>query len=254
MKVRITNIQRFCLQDGPGIRTTVFLKGCNIHCPWCANPENLNFEIQEYEENGEKHFWGYDIELKELEKEILKDEKFYRLNNGGVTFSGGEPLLQIDKLEELLKKLKDKKINICVETSLYIPTKLLEIAIKYVDEFIVDLKIIDKEQCKSVLNGDINLYYKNIDRLFQENKNIVIRIPVTNEYILTNENKTQILKFLKKYKPRELELFKIHRLAEKKYKILNEKMSEIKEVEDKDINNFLNEILKLKINAKICKI
>ena len=132
MKVRITNIQRFCLSDGPGIRTTVFLKGCNLNCPWCANPENIEYEFNDYiKDNGEKGIFGYDIELENLFEEIMKDKEYYKMNNGGVTFSGGEPLLQIKRLEPILKKLKENKINICFETALNIPKDLLLIAIKY---------------------------------------------------------------------------------------------------------------------------
>lgn len=254
MKVRVTNIQRFSLQDGPGIRTTVFLKGCSIHCPWCANPENLSYEIQEYQDEGRKGIFGYDIELDELEKELLKDEKFYTLNDGGVTFSGGEPILQFKDLEQLLKSLKSKNINICVETSLYVSEELLDIALKYVDEFIVDVKILDKEQCQKVLGGDIDLYYKNIDKLFKEKDNIKIRIPVTLEYTLNSKNRKKIIELLDKYQPKDVELFRIHRLAEKKYKVLGKDMSKYEEVSDEEMKEFLNEILKLKINAKICKI
>ena len=77
MSVRITNIQRFSLHDGPGIRTTVFLKGCNLHCPWCCNPENIDFNIEHYVENGLEKDFGYDIDLEDLEREVLKDEAFY---------------------------------------------------------------------------------------------------------------------------------------------------------------------------------
>lgn len=257
MKVRVTNIQRFSLQDGPGIRTTVFLKGCSIRCPWCANPENLSYEIQKYEEeNGKKGIFGYDIELEELEKEILKDEKFYHLNKGGVTFSGGEPLLQFEKLENLLKKLKERNINICVETALFVPTNLLEVALKYVNEFIVDVKILDAEECKNILDGDISLYYKNIEKLFQEKekKDIKIRIPVIAEYTLKEKNKKKILELLGKYQPEEVELFKLHKLAEKKYNVLKQEMSQFKEVEEKEMQQFLEEIRTLKIGVKICKI
>ena len=125
MTVRITNIQHFSLDDGPGIRTTIFLKGCNLTCPWCCNPENINFEIENYIHNNQKESFGYDIPLEELEKEILKDEVFYSENDGGVTFSGGEPLLQIKELEPLLKSLRSKNINICFETALCVPSELL---------------------------------------------------------------------------------------------------------------------------------
>ena len=245
MKVRVTNIQRFSLQDGPGIRTTVFLKGCSICCPWCANPENIKHEIQ--------NEFGYDLNLDELEKEILKDEKFYKLG-GGVTFSGGEPLLQFDKLEPLLQKLKQQNINICIETALIIPTSLLEIALKYVDEFIVDIKILDEIEAKEVLNADINLYYKNIQKLFEQKHNLTFRIPVTKEYTLQEHNKTKILDLLEKYKPQQVEIFKLHRLAKSKYETLQKKMAEFQEVTDEEMEDFLKEIKNKIINAKICKI
>ena len=78
-KVLVTNIQRFSLHDGPGIRTTVFFKGCNLRCPWCANPENINFEKEEYIDLEKKTsgIFGYDIEIEKLEQEILKDKVFY---------------------------------------------------------------------------------------------------------------------------------------------------------------------------------
>ena len=136
MKVRITDIQHFSLHDGPGIRTTVFLKGCSLKCPWCTNPECISKEIQ-----GE---FGYDISLEELENEILKDESFYK-TGGGVTFSGGEPLLQIKELEPLLISLKNKNINICFESALFVPQNYLKIANIYGDEFIVDIKMFGLE-------------------------------------------------------------------------------------------------------------
>ena len=164
MKVRITNIQRFCLSDGPGIRTTVFLKGCNLKCPWCANPENIDYNFNKYiDKNGEIKVFGYDIELNDLFNELMKDKNFYRLNNGGITFSGGEPLLQIKKIEPLLKKIKDEKINICFETSLNVPQELVKIAIDYADEFIVDIKILDRSLALNILKFDLDLYYNNIN-------------------------------------------------------------------------------------------
>ena len=157
MAVRITNIQHFSLDDGPGIRTTVFLKGCNLTCPWCCNPENISSEIESYSHNNQKESFGYDITLEELEKEILKDEVFYSENDGGVTFSGGEPLLQIKELEPLLKSLRSKNINICFETALSVPSELLEMAIEYIDEIFIDVKILDKNDAKNVLNLDLDL-------------------------------------------------------------------------------------------------
>ena len=102
-KILISNIQRFSLQDGPGIRTTLFLKGCNLRCPWCANPENLENNIKKIVKDNREYIFGYYMEVEKLKEELIKDKSYYELNNGGVTFSGGEPLLQFKKLEK--KKL-----------------------------------------------------------------------------------------------------------------------------------------------------
>ena len=253
MKVIVSNIQRMCFHDGPGIRTTVFFKGCNLKCPWCSNPENVKFEIEKYiDKNTEKEF-GYEIELRELEKEILKD-KVYFDKEGGVTFSGGEPLLQFEKIEPLLKNLKEKDINICVETALMVPEKYLEIALKYVDEFYVDIKILDEEMCKKILNGNIKLYYKNLDKLFLSNKNVTLRLPMSEEYTITEKNTEKILELLEKYKPQKVEIFELHTLGEKKYKALNKEMQVFKKLGKDKIDNLYTLIKSIGINVEVIKI
>ena len=165
MKVKITDIQHFSLHDGAGIRTTVFLKGYNLKCPWCANPECISPKI-------EKGFGMY-ISLDELETEILKDEPYYQ-TGGGITFSGGEPLLQINDLEPLLKRLN---INICFETALFAGEELVKIANEYADELIVDIKMLNPENAKNVLGGNINQFLSNLD--FIDLDKVTFRIPVT---------------------------------------------------------------------------
>lgn len=241
MTVRITNIQHFSLHDGPGIRTTVFLKGCPINCPWCANPECISPEIE-----GE---FGYEISLENLEKEILKDKPFYE-TGGGVTFSGGEPLLQVKKLEPLLKSLKKQDIHICFETSLFVPEKYLKIANEYCDEFIVDIKILNNEKCKNILNGNISQYINNLPML--DLNRTTFRIPL-NEFTLTKENIDLISKLLKNYKAKKLEIFKIHNLARRKYKILNKEFY-YKEVSNKDIQEVYNKFKKIIPHTEIIEI
>ena len=253
MKVIVSNIQRMCFHDGPGIRTTVFFKGCNLKCPWCSNPENVKFEIEKYIDNNTEKEFGYEIELKELEKEILKD-KVYFDKEGGVTFSGGEPLLQSEKIEPLLKNLKEKDINICVETALMVPEKYLEIALKYVDEFYVDIKILDEEMCKKILNGNIKLYYKNLDKLFLSNKNVTLRLPMSEEYTITEKNTEKILELLEKYKPQKVEIFELHTLGEKKYKALNKEMQVFKKLGKDKIDNLYTLIKSIGINVEVIKI
>mgnify|MGYP000258385265 FL=1 len=146
-KIIVTNIQRFSLHDGPGIRTTVFLKGCYICCPWCSNPENISPRYEEYIQNGIGGIYGKAYSSKELFDEIIKDHIFYD-ETGGVTFSGGEVLLQAEVILTVLKMLKREKITVAVETSLFAPTNKLNMILPYVDYFLVDMKIMDEEKCK----------------------------------------------------------------------------------------------------------
>ena len=244
--IRITNIQHFCLQDGPGIRTTVFLKGCNLKCPWCANPECMSFNF----ENNDK-YKGYDISIGNLESELLKDDFYYSINDGGVTFSGGEALLQIKKLEPLLISLKNKNINICFETALMTNLESVKIASKYADEFLIDVKILDKNYCKKILGGNIDLFYNNLDFLFNKTNNIIFRIPLANEYTLNKKNIALIESFLKKYNSDKVEIFKIHNLAKKKYELLNKQFFNLYDVSDEDVNCVYKKLSKIVDNVDI---
>lgn len=148
----ITNIQRFSLHDGPGIRTTVFLKGCSIRCPWCSNPENINHQIERYVKDEKEGFYGKEYSVDQVLKEVLKDKIFYE-DNGGVTFSGGEALLYAKELLPLMEQIKQNNISIAVESSLFVPSSYLEMVIPFVEYFYVDLKVMDKERCTELLNG-----------------------------------------------------------------------------------------------------
>ncbi|WP_296807580.1 4Fe-4S cluster-binding domain-containing protein [uncultured Methanobrevibacter sp.] len=233
MKVKITDIQHFSLHDGAGIRTTVFLKGCNLKCPWCANPECISPKI-------EKGFGMY-ISLDELETEILKDEPYYQ-TGGGVTFSGGEPLLQIKDLEPLLKRLN---INICFETALFAGEELVKIANEYADELIVDIKMLNPENAKNVLGGNITQFLSNLD--FIDLDKVTFRIPVT-KYSL--DDTTEICNLIRKYPPKKIEIFKLHNLAKRKYEIL-EKEFYTENITDAQINDFKNQLKEAFDNVEI---
>lgn len=239
MKVRVTDIQHFSLHDGPGIRTTIFLKGCSIKCPWCANPECISPKIE-----GE---FGYDISLEDLENELLKDEPYYK-TGGGVTFSGGEPLLQIRFMEPLLKSLKLKNINICFETALFVPKEYLNRANFYADEFIVDIKMLDSEKTKNILNGNVKQYLDNLNHLDLEKT--TFRIPVT-EFSLND--KKLILDLLKDFKPKKVEIFKLHNLAKRKYEILNKEFYH-EEVSQSQLEEFKSDLCRIVPNTEIIEI
>ena len=254
MTVRITNIQHFSLHDGSGIRTTVFLKGCNLTCPWCCNPENIDFDIVEYSHDNENDSFGYDISLEDLEKEILKDEIYFDNGKGGVTFSGGEPFLQAESLKPLLEVLKERFINICFETSLAVPTDLLEMAIDYVDELFIDIKLLDQNKAKEVLNLNTELYYANLESINNskiKKENITFRIPLNNEYTLKEDNLELILKLIEKYPEFKVEIFKTHNLAQSKYKSLNREFNRFSEIDDELIDEVYDRIKKINSNVEI---
>lgn len=256
----VTNIQRFSLHDGPGIRTTVFLKGCYLRCPWCSNPENLTTEPEPYVKNGMVGIYGKYLSCEELYKEVIKDKVFYDTANdldsmsGGVTFSGGEALLQMDKLEPLLRRLKKEHIHTAVETCLFVPENLLEIALNYIDLFYADVKILDSEVCKSVLHGNLNLYLKNLDTLFASSVPVIIRVPVIGGWTDGENNRKKILELLEKYRPIKIELIKEHNLGSSKYESLSIPVPAYKGVSDKTMQGYYTDILILGLNAEICKI
>lgn len=187
-KVLVTNIQRFSIHDGPRIRTTIFFKGCSLRCPWCSNPENLNARPQIYLKDEAKGVYGKWHTPDELYVEIVKDRIFYdnkeeRLR-GGVTFSDGEALLQMEKLKPLLERLKFEGIHTAIETCLFTLPNMsqqedaLTIALDFIDLFYIDIKILDKKRCKDILYGDINLYLSNLEKVLYKEKLFVLRIPV----------------------------------------------------------------------------
>ena len=235
--VLITNIQRFSLHDGPGIRTTVFLKGCQLECPWCSNPESISPSIETYNLDGISGVYGKWISTDELVRECLKDKSFYESDNtarsqwsitkasdidtlpGGVTLSGGECLLQMKELYPACKELNDLSIHIAVETSLFCPLDNLKLATSCVDLFYVDIKILNPERCLSVQKADLSIFQNNWEYLLSCSIPIIARIPVIGSYTDTNENMSEVVQLLHNNSSKilRIELLKEHNLAEKKY-------------------------------------
>lgn len=266
-KVIATNIQRFSLHDGPGIRTTVFLKGCSLRCPWCSNPENLTAEPQEYVKNGVSGMYGKYYSCDELYSEVIKDKAFYGVDNtvgntesylknapGGVTFSGGEALRQADKLEPLLKRLEAERIHTAVETCLFVPEKMLKTAIQYINLFYVDIKILDPLRCKDNLGGNMEQYNRNLNILFESETPVVFRIPVIGGWTDDQENREKVLKLLVEYHPLKVELIKEHNLGISKYRSLDMDIPDYKGVSDELIREYDDRIAHIGIDVEICKI
>ena len=247
--ILLTNIQRFSLHDGPGIRTTVFLKGCSIHCPWCSNPENLLHREQRYvkmDHNGkveEEGTYGKWYSPDELYSEVIKDKSFYGYCNansatyldslpGGVTFSGGECMLQMKELDPMLQRLNDEQIHTIVETSLFCSSVQLSIAIKHIDLFYVDIKVLNDDLCSSSLGGRIELYKNNLVTLLNSGKPVVFRLPVIGGYTDSEENRKAVVGLIeskaKSYSNLlKIEILKEHNLGTNKYQSLIDGGNEI---------------------------
>jgi len=212
----IYNIQHYSVHDGPGIRTTVFFKGCPLRCPWCHNPESQSFE-KEHIRNEKKCIrcsrcleacdFGRDAEKctgcfrcaeacpsnaimetgtyydhRELMKEILKDRDFFQESSGGVTFSGGEPLFQADFLEDIMKACKEQEIHVTLDTCGIGPKNSLERLLPYCDLILLDMKNMEPsehfEQTGALLEDVLN----SLRTIQTMKKRFWIRIPVIPSY------------------------------------------------------------------------
>ena len=260
----------------------MFMKGCGLRCPWCSNPENLEAYPQEYVKDGHIGIFGRYYSADELYHELIKDINFYdgKLRQadwnitdaseiadlpGGITFSGGECLLQFPDLIPLLKQLKEKPVHTTIETSLFVPKYNLDIALTYIDFFYIDFKILDSDRCKRVEHGNIQQFWENLDILFnwkdQQNrkKPIVVRIPVIGGYTDDNKNRAEIKELLtglaKEGKaPLKIELIKEHNLGENKYRSLNMQPPASSSVCDDLMEDYRKEIEVLQIPVEICRI
>ena len=239
MKALILNIQRYSLHDGTGIRTIVFFKGCPLKCPWCSNPESINFEPQKVKMESKcihcKHCsfdvdecptgaiteFGNYMTVEEVMTEVQKDIIFYRTSGGGVTLSGGEVLSQSSFAKELLMQLKSLGINTAIETSGQGTTQTLIELSAYVDTILFDLKIMNEEKSKLLLGADINLIKNNIKTLVKLNKKVIPRVPLIPGYTTDEENINDIINLVKSLNLTVIHLLPFHQYGSNKYKLLN---------------------------------
>lgn len=252
-RILVTNIQRMCFQDGPGIRTTVFLKGCSLHCPWCSNPENISFSAEPYIKDGRKGIYGKSYDCETLLKEVLKDNIFWGAE-GGITFSGGEALMQAENLRPILAALKREYVNIAVETALFVPKENIFWVLDYIDSFLVDLKILEPGICSEVLGGKVGTYLNNLDILYSRGKLRCIRIPCCKEYTMTAANMALIMKLLRQYNEIPVQIFSIHDLGEKKYETLGRKMWKAEKVTEEELKEFCEKLSQQGNKVEIIKI
>jgi len=220
----IFDIKHYALHDGPGIRTTVFLKGCPLKCWWCHNPEGQNLEPERFwkDQTPQKEIIGREVTVDEVIAEVEKDRIFYDESGGGVTFSGGEPLMQPYFLENLLDACQSLEISTSLDTCGYASWEIFEKIKDKVDLYLYDLKMIDDKKHQKYTGVSILPILSNLKKLDNEGKNIIIRFPVITGITEREENIHQLVEWISKLEfTKEVNLLPFHKIGFSKYIKLN---------------------------------
>lgn len=239
----VLDILRFSLHDGPGIRTTVFLKGCPLSCNWCHNPESQSYKPQLSFDSSKctncldciplcpvhalsaasgklavnfglcngcgdcvqscttdaLKIYGRQRTTDDVISIVLKDLAYYKKSGGGMTISGGEPMAQFEFTLDLLKAAKRNGIHTCIETCGHAPTERFSQLLNYVDVFLYDCKETDPATHKRVTGVSNRLILENLDFLYAQKTNIILRCPIIPGMNDTEEHLSGIRSLEKKY-------------------------------------------------------
>ena len=261
----IFNIQRYSLQDGPGIRTTVFLKGCPLRCPWCSNPESQNVFIEIAHKDslcqrcgrcveicevkatsltssgtkidrklctncgkcitvcpfGARRYYGEQKTVEEVFQEVIRDKPFYDNSGGGVTFSGGEPLLRSDFVAELFERCQSSGIHTCLDTCGYADPESWKAVLPYTDLVLFDLKIMDPSVHRKWTGKSSRKILQSLKLVAREKIMVIIRTPIIPGVNDSVENMTAIAKFGSSIGIKEINLLPYHRFGLSKFKMLD---------------------------------
>ena len=240
----IFNIQKFCVNDGPGIRTTVFFKGCPLNCVWCHNPESkkavpevfynaskcvkcgkcmAKCEHNAHSFSEECHSYdrtkctvcgkccdmcptealevaGYEISADDALKDVLKDKVFYENSGGGMTLSGGEPMMQFEFALELMQKAKENGLHTCMETCGFADSEKYREIAQYTDIFLFDYKITNPDDHKKYTGVSNEKILNNLYMLDGMGKNMVLRCPIIPTINDTDEHLSAIAQTANKLK------------------------------------------------------
>lgn len=294
----IFDIKRYAIHDGPGIRTTVFMKGCSLTCSWCHNPEGIYSGLElmfwdsrcigcqeclnacekgaisfdqttpRVEKNncdlcgdctdacpcGAMEMVGRTVTLPDLMTEIEKDRVFYDESGGGVTFSGGEPLLQHVFLSEVLRECKVRGINTCVDTSGAVPYEVFQSVIGSVDLFLYDLKVMGEKKHLEFTGVTNRTILENLKRLDADGARILVRIPLipgVNDADVNIRETADFVLGLESVK--DVSLLPYHAIAEQKYERLQKgsQFQKAEKLSDERVAEIKNILEESGLNVKI---
>ena len=262
----VFNIQRFSVQDGPGVRTTVFFKGCPLRCEWCSNPESQAafpevghndtlctrcgrcLEVCEVGARslapartridrdactrcskcageclaGALRVYGADFSLEEVYREVARDKPFYRSSGGGVTASGGEPLLYADFVAALFALCRDEGIHTCLETCGDAPESVWKTVLPHTDLVLFDLKVMDPDEHERLTGRSNTRILARLALVDDAATSLIIRVPLIPGITDTATNLTAIASLASSLKKRpEIHLLPYHPLGESKYHMLD---------------------------------
>ena len=255
IKSCIFNIQRFSIHDGPGIRTTVFFKGCPLNCTWCSNPESQSFKPEPMWNKIKKEYItaGEYKTVEEITEIILKDKDYYIESEGGVTLSGGEVLSQPEFATALLKECKKHGIHTACETSAFSSPEIFKDFIKYSDLLIIDIKHYDNSKHMKKTGVSLEPIMKNIEHALLKKKDILFRIPIIPGYNDSLEDAENFSHLLKLHDIHKVELLPFHQFGKSKYKFLNRKyeFENTKQIYAEDLKEYKEVFLRNKIECSI---
>ncbi|MGC8865224.1 MAG: glycyl-radical enzyme activating protein [Bacteroidales bacterium] len=231
MKGLVFDIRRFSVNDGPGIRTTVFLKGCPLRCWWCHNPESWSCE-PEYMEVSQPlegisfkkiETVGRWMSVAEVVEISMRDLAFMSESGGGVTLSGGEPLMQPEFSLALAREISRLGIHVALDTSGYAPRSLLSTLFPYVRLWLYDFKGFNPQRHYENTGVDNTIILENLDYLIRQQAPLVLRYPLVPGFNDTEQDISGLFHLLLKYKGgiREVHLLPHHQLGRDKRRRLH---------------------------------
>ncbi len=250
MEAILFNIQRFCLHDGPGIRSTIFFKGCPLRCRWCANPEAISSRLRsELEASLRGGIWT----LEEVLEEVLKDKVFYDGSDGGVTLSGGEPLSQADFACALCDALHENGVSVAVETAAHVPEQTFRRVFEKLDMAHIDIKHWDDVRHREGTGVGTERIQENIRIALGSGIPVFLRIPVIPGFNDSLEDAAQFGKLLTELKAKTVHLLPFHQLGEQKYEKLSQEYAfqGIPQMHDEDLREYASVLEKAGLQVQV---